>query len=98
MYRGFELQRSSLAPNQIIDIRYEDLVADPLAQVERVYRELEIDGFAAVRDRLQAFIGQRKDYKPNRHEQLEPEIRAEIRRRWSGYIEKYGYADELAGR
>lgn len=92
MYGGFESQRTSLASNQIIDVRYEDLVADPLGQVERVYRELQIDGFETIRDQLQAFIGQRKDYKPNRHEQLEPEIRAEIRRRWSGYIEKYGYA------
>ncbi len=49
-----------------------------------------------VRGRLEAFIGQRKDYKPNRHEELEPEIRVEIRRRWSDYIQKYGYTEELA--
>jgi len=97
MYRGFESQRTRLAPNQIIDIRYEDLVADTMGQVERIYRELEIDGFGTVRDRLQAFVGQRKNYKPNRHEELTPEIRAEIRRRWSGYIEKYGYAEDLGG-
>jgi len=96
MYRGFESQRTGLAPNQIIDIRYEDLVADTMGQVEHIYRELEIDGFETVRARLQEFVGERKDYKPNRHEELSPEIRAEIRRRWSGYIEKYGYAEELA--
>jgi len=94
MYRGFESQRTSLAPNQIIDIRYEDLVADTMGQVERIYRQLEIDGFETVRDRLEAFVGGRKDYKPNRHEELSPEIRDAIRRRWSGYIEKYGYAHE----
>jgi hypothetical protein len=95
MYRGFESQRVGLAPNRILDVRYEDLVQDPIGQVERIYRELEIEGLETVRDRLHAFIGQRKDYKPNRHEELEPEIRAAIRRRWSGYIEKYGYAEEL---
>jgi hypothetical protein len=66
-----------------------------MGQVEQIYRALEIDGFATVRARLQEFVGQRKDYKPNRHEELPPETRAEIRRRWSGYIEKYGYAEEL---
>jgi hypothetical protein len=95
MYRGFESQRVGLAPNRIIDVRYEDLVQDPVGQVERIYRELEIEGLETVRDRLHAFIGQRKDYQPNRHEELEPEIRAAIRRRWSGYIEKYGYAEEF---
>jgi hypothetical protein len=95
MYRGFESQRVGLAPNRIIDVRYEDLVKDPIGQVERIYRQLEIDGLETFRDRLHAFLGQRKDYKPNRHEDLEPEICAAIRRRWSGYIEKYGYAEEL---
>jgi omega-hydroxy-beta-dihydromenaquinone-9 sulfotransferase len=95
MYRGFESQRLGLPPNQIIDVRYEDLVADPIAQVERIYGQLEIGGLEVVRERLLAFIGQRKDYKPNRHDELEPEIRAAIRRRWAGYIDKYGYAAEL---
>lgn len=94
MYRGFEAQRVHLPPNQIIDVRYEDLVADPIAQVERIYGQLEIGGLEIVRERLLAFIGQRKDYQPNRHEELEPEIRAAIRRRWAGYIDKYGYAAE----
>lgn len=95
MYRGFESQRVGLPPNQIIDVRYEDLVADPVAQVERIYHQLEIGGLEVVRERLLAFIGERKDYKPNRHDELEPEIRAAIRRRWAGYIDKYGYAAEL---
>jgi omega-hydroxy-beta-dihydromenaquinone-9 sulfotransferase len=98
MYRGLESQRVGLAPNQIIDVRYEDLVADPLGQVERIYRQLEIGGLEVVHERLVAFIGERKDYKPNRHEELEPEIRAAIRRRWAGYIDKYGYATELGSR
>jgi len=95
MYRGFEAQRGSLASNRIIDVRYEALVQDPFGQVERIYRELEIEGLETVRPRLEAFIGERKDYKPNRHEELEPEIRAAIRTRWAGYIHKYGYAADL---
>ena len=95
MYRGFESQRSGLAANQLIDVRYEDLVADPMGQIERIYHQLEIGGLDTVHDRLAEFIGQRKDYQPNRHEELEPEIRTAIRQRWAGYIDKYGYADAL---
>jgi len=95
MYRGFESQRGCLAANQIIDVRYEDLVADPIGQVERIYRQLELGGLEAVCERVVAFVGERKDYQPNRHEELEPDVRAAIRRRWAGYIAKYGYAAEL---
>lgn len=95
MYGAFETQRVHLASNQIIDVRYEDLVADPLGQIEQIYAQLELGGHDEIHERLTAFLGQREAYQPNRHGELEPEIRAAIRTRWAGYIEKYGYADEL---
>ena len=39
---------------------------------------------------LEAYVEDQKGYQTNRHE-LEPEIEAEIRRRWAGYFERYGY-------
>jgi len=95
MYHGFEKQRTSLAPNQIIDVRYEDVVRDPVGQLETIYKHLDLGDFEVFRGVLQAYAAEQKDYQANRHEQLEPEIRAEIRRRWAGYFEKYGYGTEL---
>jgi hypothetical protein len=90
MYRGFESQRPSIDPSRICDVRYEDLVRDPIGQVRAVYEKLELGDFEPVRKKLEEFVSKQKDYKVNRHE-LEPEITAEIRRRWAGYFEKYGY-------
>jgi hypothetical protein len=43
-----------------------------------------------MRPAMETHVGGQKDYKTNRHE-LEPELKAEIRRRWAGYFERYGY-------
>jgi hypothetical protein len=43
-----------------------------------------------VSEQIAAFVGAQKDYKTNRHE-LEPEIKSEIRNRWSDYFARYGY-------
>jgi hypothetical protein len=96
MYRGFEQQRPGIDPHCICDVRYEDLVRDPLGQLQIVYEKLDLGGFETVRAKLQAHVRDQRDYQPNRHETLEPEIRAEIRRRWGGYAKKYGYAEEPA--
>lgn len=48
------------------------------------------DYLGALLPKLEAFAAGQKDYKPNVHE-FEPELKAEIRRRWSGYFERYGY-------
>ena len=56
----------------------------------RVYRELELGDFDEVRPRIEKHVEEQRDYQVNRHE-LEPEIKTEIRRRWSWYFEAFGY-------
>jgi hypothetical protein len=91
MYHGFETQRPALDPANICDVRYEDLARDPLHHVQRIYERLGLGDFEVLRPALQAYVAELKDYQANQHPELEPEIRAEIRRRWGGYFEKYGY-------
>ncbi len=93
MYDGLESQRCELDASQIIDIRYEDLVADPVGVVQRVYEQLELDDFALVRDKIEAHVASQKDYQTNRHE-LEPALRQQIQHRWASYFQRYGYSDE----
>lgn len=93
MYRGFEDQRTRMDPDSIVDVRYEDLVVDPVAQVKQLYERLQIGDFETMRESLEAYVNSKKDYKPNRHLELEPEIEQQIKQRWAGYIEKYGYGD-----
>ncbi|MGI8978033.1 MAG: sulfotransferase family protein [Pirellulaceae bacterium] len=90
MYRGFEKQRREIDPQNICDLRYEDLVQNPVAEVRRVYQELGLDDFEALRPTLDAYVGKQKPYQPNKHE-LDDEMKAEIRQRWREYFERYGY-------
>jgi hypothetical protein len=94
MYRGFEKQRSAVEPDRICDVRYEDLVRDPIGNLEAVYKKLDLGDFESVRPKIEAHASSQKDYKPNVHAELEPEIKAELRRRWAEYYEKYGYTEE----
>jgi hypothetical protein len=93
MYRGYEAQRAEIDAEHLYEIRYEDLVQDPVGEVRRIYAALDLGDFEPVREKLEAYVRSQKDYVKNRHE-LEPELKAEIRRRWAGYFERYGYGDE----
>jgi len=90
MYRGFNRQRGAIPASQMCELKYEDLVRDPMGQLRRIYQQLELGDFDSVCSQIEAHVTSQKDYKTNRHE-LEPELRAEIRRRWSDYFEQYGY-------
>jgi hypothetical protein len=90
MDRGLAGQRQRLAPGAIYDLRYEDLVADPVGQVGRIYEALGLGDYGLVRERIAAFADEQKEYKVNRHE-LDEDLKARIRQRWAAYFERYGY-------
>ncbi len=93
MYEGLESQRRAIAESQIIDIRYEDLVADPMQVLQRIYRQLDLGDFERVRGVFQSYIVSQRDYQTNRH-QLDAELRERIERRWADYFERYGYGKD----
>ena len=82
-----------IGPGQFCEVRYEELVADPIEQMRRVYEELELGRFRGRAAGDRQYFAKQKDYKTNRYE-MTPELRAEITRRWATFIQQYGYAEE----
>jgi len=95
MYDVFERDRQLIPPGQFSEVRYEDFMAEPMANMERIYDELHLDGFEQIRPKIEAYFAAKADYKTNRY-QLAPEMRAEIARRWAFFFDRYGYQVEPA--
>jgi hypothetical protein len=92
MYEVFERDRYLIPTTQFCELRYEDLVANPVEQMQRVYEQLGLGEFERVRPAIAAYFAASADYKTNRYT-LSEEQRAEIARRWRDYLVRYGYAD-----
>jgi hypothetical protein len=76
-------------------LRYEDLVADPIAELRRVYAHFNWGDMAAAEARWRAYREDTRDYRTNEHH-LTPEQVEKIDTHWSDYIERYGYRREVA--
>ena len=90
MYGGFFAQRDALPEGRIAYVRYEDLIADPVGQIERLYGELALGDYAAIGPQIARQMEERSGYRANNH-RLEPATAAEIARRWRAYYEAFGY-------
>lgn len=90
MYTGYQQQRASLPTNQLIEIRFEDLVAAPLEAMSRVYSQLELASFANVQPAIENYFVSKQNHQKNSLS-LEPGLQTEIDARWSGYKEMFGY-------
>ena len=96
MHERLEATRGLIDPHRFCEVRYEDLLRQPLAVMETLYRQLELDGFDRVAPAIGKYFQDRADYQTNRHE-LTPEMRDRIRLRWRPYIEKHGYEGKEEG-
>jgi hypothetical protein len=92
MYAAFERDRSHLAPGQLHEVRYEDLVSDPVGKLAEAYESLSLGDFAAVKPALDdhARSQQMTKYRTNTYRH-DPRLVAEIATRWQPFIERYGY-------
>ncbi|MFM8893309.1 MAG: sulfotransferase family protein, partial [Planctomycetia bacterium] len=90
MYAAFERDRTVLQPGQLHEVRYEDLVADPVGRLEEAYDRLGLGGFDPVREKLEEHARSMRRYRTNTYEH-DPRITAEIGRRWRPFLERYGY-------
>ena len=93
MHAAYRRDRERLDASHLIEIRYEDLIADPVGTLETIYQRLHLGDFASVRGSLQSWVDtSHRNYTPNRHT-LPPDTEAMLRDHWRDYFETYGYTD-----
>ncbi|HMF19815.1 MAG TPA: sulfotransferase [Gemmataceae bacterium] len=96
MYDRLEEGKRRIAPGRFHELRYEDLVRDPLGRLEAIYRELDLGDFAPARPHVEEYLVGVKDYQTNRYVLTVAEQRA-ITRRWGDVIRRYGYTIRTDG-
>jgi hypothetical protein len=95
LYDKLDQTRALVEPQRFYELRFEDLVRDPLEVMRALYEHLRLGQFDRVRPRLERYLASVAGYETNRYP-LTPERRAEISRRWGSIIRRYGYADQPA--
>ena len=90
MYEVFEDSRKRIAPDCFCEVRYEDLIDDPVAQVRTIYDQLGLEGFENALPALETRAIGMRGYKVNRHK-LSDDMRDRVTERWGDFIARYGY-------
>ncbi|MDB4671725.1 sulfotransferase [Pirellulaceae bacterium] len=89
MDEAYEEQASDCL-DDICQLKYEDIVTDPVRCLGKAYDELGLEGFDELSPKITKEMESRKGYKKNTH-QLDNDLRQEIETRCRGYRERHGY-------
>lgn len=97
MYAAFERDRPRLPEGSLHEVRYEDLVADPVGELRRAYAQLDLGDFSRVQPAVEQRVRAASNYRTNEY-RLDPRLVTEIHRRWRPFIERYGYGSPPSAR
>lgn len=93
MYSAYFQQRDEIPPNQLVEVRFEDLVSDPMEEMNRVYDRLELGEYDSVRPEIADYFERKKDHQTNPFS-LDPVLKMEIDNNWHEYMDAFDYQPE----
>jgi len=84
-------QKKLIPEENLVEIRYEDLVKDPIAEVRNIYSKLNITGFEDALPRMLKYLERQSDYKTNVYS-IDKKIVQRVNKEWKFTLDLWKYA------
>ncbi|UCF50375.1 MAG: sulfotransferase [Thermoplasmatales archaeon] len=85
----FKLEKQ-IPKNKLVDIKYEDLVRDPIKEVKKIYEKLNLPNLNDALPEMQKYLESKKDYKTNVYT-IDKKILDRVKDNWNFTIERWNY-------
>lgn len=89
MHKYFD-EKNLIPAGNLVEVRFEDLEADPLVQLRRIYEVLQLPGFTAAAPAFRNYITSQAGYHKNTYI-LDKDTVDRISRKWQFFIDAWGY-------
>jgi len=90
LYKKYFIEKDMIPKGNLIEIKYENFVKNPLRTVKNIYSDLKIDGFNNAKPAFEKYIKKHEKYEPANHNPNE-KIKEKIYREWGFAFKKFGY-------
>lgn len=83
--------RGEIPPENLIEIGYQDLKANPIKTLEKIYSALSLQAFDEAVPYIEAFLIARSGHKHRCYTPLAPRVREMLRREWKTVFDEWDY-------
>ena len=90
MMNALLADQADLPHDQFVEVRFEELKANPLNQIELIYQQLELDSFAAAQPYFQQYLNSLASYRQNRY-QFTALDNQKVAQYWQPFIQRWQY-------
>jgi len=90
LQKKYILDKKLIQPNNLVELKYENLVEKPIPQIQIIYETLQLDGFSECKNHLENSMKQGTSYKRNQFV-LTEEDRTLINQFWKITFQEFSY-------
>ena len=83
-------QKQLIKKGNLVEIKYEDLISDPLVKVKHIYSTLKLSGFKDAEPEMRTYLDRQSEYKTNVYA-IDEKIIHHVDRNWRFTIEHWNY-------
>jgi hypothetical protein len=83
-------EEKQIPRDKIVNVKYEDLVVDPIKQVKQIYSKLNLDGIGSALPEMKKYLDKKKDYKTNVYK-IDKKILDRVKENWDFTINLWNY-------
>ena len=87
----FFSQQKLIPKEQYVEIKYEDLVKDPISQVKKIYTILKLPGFENALPGMKRYLESKRDYKTNIYK-IDEKVIQHVSKHWAFTIHRWNYS------
>lgn len=80
----------------LVDIKYEDFIARPIEELEKIYLALSLEGFEDAKPHMESYLESAKNYNLSKYS-ISHKDKERIYSNWSGIIDTMGYEKPIIG-
>jgi omega-hydroxy-beta-dihydromenaquinone-9 sulfotransferase len=86
----YQAGRTLIPAGNLVEVRFEEMEADPLAETRRIYEVLGLPGFAGAEPAFQAYLASVANYRKNDYK-LTADLIEQVNQHWSFAFDEWGY-------
>ncbi len=90
MYDKYFEEKKLIPDGNLVEVRYEDFVANPLSEMKRIYDELNLPGFNEAKDCFERYIESQRKVRVHRYE-IDEKLKEKIYGYLKRTIDLWGY-------
>jgi len=90
IFEKFFKDKEKIPVGNLVEVRYEDFIEDPLNELERIYKTLKLPDFNESKSLFRDYVSKASDFKVHKYE-LDDELRKKIYEKWKFTIDRWDY-------